>query len=996
MNGHRIIIFLYCWLLCSCYSLAQSQEIILKRYSTANGLADNSIRSLCFDSKGFLWIGTEEGLTRFDGEEFINYNRITVGTHQVGNVLNEIVEDEEGWLWVATQDGGICRFNTITNEIFRPQLITSSSNEQLLTYTLALFPNAGMMVGTDKGIYYSADRKSFTQLPDTLDVPCYKMLEEDGKIITAEARNSSRVFDENFKCIRQLNINKSDGPHFLNTVFADTMKRFWLGAWDDKLYKVTSDHRHMTMIDLASDKDVMAATDEIMCITEQLNHQLWLGTKKGELWQYNTVSGLAERILISPKESGKLYGNKIYCMLTDKYHRTWIGTNNGLHVYDRTTSRFDITYVDDAVPITSFLRQGENLYIGGLGGFYKLHDEKLERLSDKIHIYSMASKNANEIWLGTQQALMTYSTDANRISVPIKNYNIQKLDINQITSSRFTFLQKHKSNLFVNIYGYGLMVVDSNMDWFVNQLTTEQGGDNLLNGMFQDSKGRLWLMGSLTGLMLCNTNEMHQPEKATTIYSTWKNKLYSKGLRSKQITSMVETKNGDLLVGTLGGGLYRFDPTNEEEPFSYLHAPYQSIRSMIKDDQDRIWMIASGTLLCYDPYLAKWKIYDEKEGIPKEGLQGKLFKDINGTIYASGNGFFLSFNPMDMVKSTEIPRTKITHVKIMDQSRDDLIHQTQIDLPYHQNFITIQFSSLCYSNAGSSTFFFMLKGLDKEWRDNNSLNSVTYSALPPGEYEFLVKAVSAEGIENEEPTLLKIVVHPAFYETWWFIGLMGLLLIGIVYAIIRYRNQQRAHLELVRNKIARDLHDDIGSALGSISFFSETAKRTLGNQDRNNTAIVLDKIGSTSREMIENMHDIVWAVNPRNDSFDQVLLRMKNYSTDLCAANNIRLSFSSDDSLSSLKLSMTERKNLFLIFKETLYNSIKYANCTHITVQIGEYRKERLRMTIQDNGAGFDINAVRSQGNGLRNMKTRAEEMGAKYEIQSQPGSGTTTTVILD
>lgn len=996
MNGHRLIIFLVYWFLGVHHLFAQAPDIILKRYSTANGLADNSIRSLCFDSNGFLWIGTEEGLSRFDGEEFINYNRITVGTHRVGNVLNEIIEDEQGWLWVATQDGGICRFNPITNEIFRPQLISRNGNEQLLTYTLALFPNAGMMVGTDKGIYYSSDRQHFVQLQDSIEGPCYKLIAVEGHIITAEARYSSRVFDKDLNCIRQLKPQASNSVEFLNTVFMDSMKQFWLGAWNHRLYKTTADFRNVTGIELRSTTAAMAQTDEIVCITEQLHHHLWIATKQGELWQYNTISGLAERIPISSKESGKLYGNKIYCLLTDNYYRTWIGTNNGLHVYDRTSSRFDITYVDDAVPITSFLRHGEDLYIGGLGGFYRLRNDKLDCLNNQLQIYSIANKSEKDIWLGTQQALMTYSPADNQLTYPLKNYNPQKLNINQINSSRFTFLEHYKSMFFVNVYGYGVMNVEPTLDWTMNQVTTVQGGDNLLNGMFEDSKGRLWLMGSLTGLMLCDTNQLRYPIERKEIFRIWKNKLYTKGLRSKQITSMVETNTGELLVGTLGGGLYRFDPANEEAPFQYLHAPYQSIRSMVKDNSGHIWMIASGNLLCYDPHLSKWNIYDENEGIPKEGLQSRLYKDRDGSIYASGNGFFLRFNPMDMVKSTETPRTKITHIKIMDQSRDDLIHQSQINLPYNQNFITIQFSSLCFSNAGSSNFYFMLKGLDKEWRDNNHLNTVTYSALPPGEYEFLVKAVSAEGFEDQEPARLKILVHPAFYETWWFIGLIGLVLISIVYSTIRYRKHQQAKLELVRNKIARDLHDDIGSALGSISFFSETAKRTLENQDHKSTSIVLDKIGSTSREMIENMHDIVWAVNPMNDSFDQVLLRMKNYSTDVCAANNIQLTFRSDDSLSSLKLSMTERKNLFLIFKESLYNSIKYANCTKITVHIGEHKKERLRMTIEDNGIGFDVNEVRHRGNGLRNMKTRAEEMGAKYDIQSQPGKGTSTTVILD
>jgi len=254
----------------------------------------------------------------------------------------------------------------------------------------------------------------------------------------------------------------------------------------------------------------------------------------------------------------------------------------------------------------------------------------------------------------------------------------------------------------------------------------------------------------------------------------------------------------------------------------------------------------------------------------------------------------------------------------MDQQRDDLLQNTAIHLPYDNNFISIDFASLCFSNAVSAKFQYKLNGVDKEWRDNGTLNSVSYSALSPGKYEFQVKAISGEGLEDPHGAMLLFIVATPFYSTWWFITIIVAALGMITWLVYRAKKRQDLQLEFVRNKIARDLHDDIGSALGSISFFSETAKRTLDNNQKENTALVLNKIGSTSREMIENMHDIVWAVNPLNDSFDHVLLRMKNYSTDLCASNNIKLIFKEQDGLSGVKLSMSERKNLFLIFKEAL------------------------------------------------------------------------------
>ena len=218
----------------------------------------------------------------------------------------------------------------------------------------------------------------------------------------------------------------------------------------------------------------------------------------------------------------------------------------------------------------------------------------------------------------------------------------------------------------------------------------------------------------------------------------------------------------------------------------------------------------------------------------------------------------------------------------------------------------------------------------------------------------------------------------------------GILLMGLLFFFVyrSYHTRQLLKLQTLRNKIASDLHDDIGSTLSSISIFSLMARE--GSKE---VIPMLDQIGEYSRNMLESMADIVWNINPTNDNFEKILLRMKSLAFEMLGAKNIDFEFNTDETLTNFKLSMELRKNLYLIFKEATNNLVKYSQADSAIFSI-THSKNNLTMLIRDNGKGFDINRE-SQGNGLRNMKNRAEEIGAKFLIESEPGKGTTIQLLI-
>jgi signal transduction histidine kinase len=223
----------------------------------------------------------------------------------------------------------------------------------------------------------------------------------------------------------------------------------------------------------------------------------------------------------------------------------------------------------------------------------------------------------------------------------------------------------------------------------------------------------------------------------------------------------------------------------------------------------------------------------------------------------------------------------------------------------------------------------------------------------------------------------------------YFIALLVSFVIISLFVYRNYRISQDLKLQTLRNKIASDLHDEVGSTLSSIAIFSEVAQ-----QQSREVIPLLATINESARKMLDAMADIVWTINPENDQFEKIILRMRSFAYELLGAKQIEFKFEADDDIGNIKLPMSARKNLYLIFKEATNNLVKYAEASHANFSINGTR-DNLSMVISDNGKGFDLNKQGS-GNGLKNMRMRAEEIGARILIESAPDKGTTIHLLLN
>jgi len=395
----------------------------------------------------------------------------------------------------------------------------------------------------------------------------------------------------------------------------------------------------------------------------------------------------------------------------------------------------------------------------------------------------------------------------------------------------------------------------------------------------------------------------------------------------------------------------------------------------------------------------------------KDGLQGDEFnryafcKTKNNLLYFGGVNGFNFFDPKQLLDNTFNPNVVITDIKLNNisvntKSEDAVITKPayllkELELKYSQNILTIEFASLDYTASKNNLYQYQLEGFDSHWIQSGTNHSATFTNLDPGTYVFNVKGSNNDGVFNETPASITIIVLPPWYMTWWFRLLVALSVVASAYSFYRYRINKILEMHEVRNTIARDLHDEIGSNLSTISIFSEVASANLHADDKVNP--MLKKITEYTQLSQEAMSDIVWMINTKNDRFENVIFRMQALATEMIESKNMHLNFIADENLKQTTLEMNRRKNFYLIFKEALNNITKYSNASEVTIALKRI-DNNISMSVIDNGKGFDTssnNPTKKGGNGLINMEKRARALNGTLKLESVAGKGTSVELFF-
>ncbi len=1012
-----ILVFLLCRV-----SLAQNSSLYFEKIGTQNGLSNDHVNCILQDQRGFIWIGTDDGLNRYDGQYFVIFrNRPGDSTSISGNMISGLHEDKDGVLWISTLDGGISKYDhrkPVAKQFRQYKNIPGDSLSIPINAINALVEdkqnNLWLASAGFNVIRFNKQTGKFDR-PVAVGPRTVLDLETDGQGIIWVGKQGGGLLKIDPVTLKHESDKRYEDlyaqlPHVtITTLFCDKEKNMWYGSWDKILYKY----------DVASKREIAFQqnkngnsfiNDEITSFGEDAQGRIWIGCRTRGLQLFDKTTQQFHNYEHNPAQEGSVAGNNIRCIYIDRTGKTWIGTNKGISISNPIQQQFRQTFLplpansgNDIVIYDFYKDEKEDLWIGTNAGIY------LQPKNSNTFIHRPLSYKGNPLlvskffkgsdgtfYIGTNYSFFVYDRIKNAIQL-LPNTE-KDLVMSQIISSRVVSVVEDRIDdhpvLIVSPYGHFLAYYDlvekqwvSRRDSVKRILEKFNIKDNLVRKLYKTSSGNIWLANAQQGLGEWVTHS--QPA-----ISFYKNDPFRKeGLSNNNVYDIAEDAQKNLWISTYGGGLHYMDASTKK--IQHLPATDNLLEGIMPDEKGNVWMISNGSLQKYDKGLKSSSSFHLPDIYKSGGVSGYMYRDEEGKIYVAGKNYFIRFDPDSVKDYRRQPGVFLTDFKIFNESYGHLLEEKTIRLGYRQNYFTLEFSAPDFSLTEPMQYSYMLEGWDKGWVDNGTRNFATFSNLEGGTYTFRVRASNNPGTWSEQEQRLTIVIVPPFWKRGWFYLLCALVAGGSAYAVYRYRINELLKRQAIRNKIAQDLHDSVGSTLSSISVYSQVAKIYKQKNQEDELQDTLEKIGNTSGEMISEMSDIVWAINPRNDSMEKIIQRMESFARPLLQTRNISLKFDYDKAILYVNLPMEDRKNFYLIFKEAVNNALKYSDCRNLRVSI-QYHQSEVQLTVRDDGKGFDTEKLKTlaakslSGNGLNNMKRRAAEMKGKCWIESAPEKGTT------
>ena len=923
-----------------------SQKLSLRTYDSGDGLIRSMVISVFQDSKGFLWVGTSDGVARFDGVEFHTF---TTSDGLVNNYVNDIIEDGNGSLWIATAAGlSKYRDGSFTNFTTNEGLPSNS--------VLSLLYNENVIwIGTGNGVgKYSLHEKSLVSvnsgyvLSDRFIRALY--FDSRGYLWAGTERGLYVLQNDTFK---QYLPEEKELRVQIHDIIKDTKNNIWIASLGDGVFVLDQEgiRKHYTIDDgLSSDRVVDLMLDS--------RGYIWGGTFGGGVIRFSPDLPIEE----VSREQG-LPSMTVRSIIEDKEGNIWFGTHNGLSRYRNDGI---VYYTSDhglaSNMVTGILQVGDAIWFGTYGsGLSILHDGDFKTITSRDGlpfdvIRNLYKTQDGTIWIATHRGVSQY------IDGTFRNYSEYDGLAYDVVLSIF---EGQQNDMWFGTYGRGVSVLQKG-DF--TTLTQEDGvGSNVVHSIVQDEEGALWFATN------CGVARKNNHTRTSKYYHI------EDGLPSDTVRSIYITDNDDVWFCT-DRGIAIYDghsitSYNKEDGLSD-----DRCRFIISDSGKNLWIGTNRGVSKFDG--ERFYNYNVDTGLPSNEMNtNAAYVDRDGNLWFGTTRGVIMFDPDKRNDVSVPPPVYITGVTIAEEDRD---LSQPIQMQYNENNLQISFVGIQLSAPAATEYRYKLVGRDNDW-NITTIGTVNYSSLPPGEYTFKVKAVNRYGIKSTKPATLSFTIAPPFWSTWWFLVLSATIIIGIAFGIHRYRIGKVLELERLRTRIASDLHDDVGSTLTKISIYSDLVH---DEQDREKMRMRAKKIGVMTREVISTLSDVVWTIDARNDTVEDLISRMKEFAHAVLSARDITVSFRTNNISGKKRLSDEVRQNIFLIFKESVNNIAKHAQANEVYIEL-KSSQNTLIMMIQDDGIGIYNNRGKN-GQGLRNMTMRAEKVGGQLQIKNNMGTNIT------
>ncbi|MDR9364796.1 MAG: two-component regulator propeller domain-containing protein [Balneolaceae bacterium] len=931
--------------------VAKAQYLPFRTYSIEVGLSESVAQALIQDQRGYIWVGTGYGLNRFDGVSFKQYYE---DDGLASNDVHALFQDSEGTIWVGTEFGiSILRGDT---------LVTPSSVSHLNEYPVISITEdqeGNFWFGTESnGAWILEKNGNLVSVNETMGISMQWVQTiysaSDGTIWIGSRGGLARINDDQ---VRYHSTENGLPDNRIRHITGDDFGRIWIGTFSGL---VKYENGNLSIYDRSDG----LLDEKIQTITVEDRNRVWLGTEIG-------VSLFDGRNFQNYTRAEGVPGTIVQSSLLDHEGNMWFGTLGGgmcIYVGDYFQS-FNIENGLTNNVITGFA-EGPNgdVWIATYGGGLLRHDgesfqpyDESDGLVDNI-VFSFLLDSQNRFWIGTRGGISIYEDG---------QFNTVSPDRFPFGMVRKIYEDVEKDEYWIATYESG--VIQLQEEGYIQHHTENGFLNNTVMDIKRDEQGNYWF-ATYGGVAMYDGEQFE--------YLTM-----AEGLPSNGVIHIHIDHNGDKWFSTFNGvakydgeSIERLSQSEQIDLITYF---------TIQDLENQYWVGTNRGLYRLNPdelleaentleRLQSFRVYNKNQGLIANELNaGASYVASDGTIWLGTVEGLSHFYPSEIREINAPPGIEFEEVMVSGRMINP---KGQHDFDNDENFVQISYSGLSYEAPDQIFYEYRMRGLDQGWQITTE-RTIRYPSLSPGEYEFQLRAYNADGFVSAKRARFSFDIAYPYYLQWWFFVLIILVIVGLILFSIRYfRIKKQVDIERMRVQIASDLHDDVGSSLTELALQTDFLQAVTSGDDVKKT---LKQLGKHSRKIVSSLDDIVWSIDSRNDTAGDLTDRMQDYVNQVFVNGEVSVFYDFENLRMHEKLPVDVKENIYLIFKEAINNIVKHSNASRIDIRFS-FSGKSYTLEIHDNGT--KIKNDRKTGQGLRNMKMRADRIGSDVEIVSNGG----------
>ncbi|MDT3697741.1 MAG: two-component regulator propeller domain-containing protein [Ignavibacterium sp.] len=992
-------------------------------------ISENIIWAMAEDHAGNLWIGTKTGGLNKYNPETDKFENWTIDSNDAEEIsITCLYVDSKNLIWIGTYKNGVYRFNPSENKFEHWQNIPGNPKSLSENYITSIIEDKkfNIWIATYKGLNkFIPDQPDnpFKRFTDHINTSVWHLTESDfyDNTIWIGTLNGLIKFNTEDEIFLQIPLPQNFDLQYGYSVSAIVEgaaygeKILWVGTYGGIIrINLTNDYSERITYNNEGKRELLS--NQIHDLLIDRSGVIWIATDNAVNFycpkrsKFNNLIS-AEHFL---KIVSQLSENNIRAIAQTKDKSIWFGTDVGLIGVQTSNSK------------SSIIKSAE---------------------LSALNVWCLYNSNNDKLWIGTYgQGLKELNLNTNRIKswkVNNPNFNISAFGYVK------TVLEDNDGMIWLGFWGAGLSRLNpqtSKVDhWRNEQNNSSSLSYNDVWVTFKDKFGRIWIGTNGGGL------DLYQGEDKKNFYNWSADEGSKQNLSSNNIFTIYESVEGNkkkdhsiLWIGT-ANGLNKFEVTNDSgsRNGSELNVKIKyytvedglhdnSVESILEDKNGNLWIGTSSAVSFFDIRKEQFINYTTADGLSGSSFNSGAAIKLSDEIILLGCTAGLNiFNPNRITKSDYYPPVIITDFEILNQPVENNtspeivvneLNNESVDLSYYQNDLSFQFASLDYNAPDENKYAYFMEGFDRDWIYSGKRRFVTYTNLDPGEYVFKVKATNSDGVWSNQVAEIFITINPPFWKTWWAYSIYTIVFLGTMTFIrsteikrrekkeedrlrrereearlreaeLKAKNiEQEKELEnqKIRNRIAQDLHDEIGSNLSSISLMSELIQ--IDEKINQEVSEKIKRIHKVAKGSTQSIRDIVWLTNPSSDSLKELIAKMKEVADNTLGKFNLKFDYPQE--VVEINLLPETKRNIFFIYREALNNIIKHADAKSVEIKF-HIESNSILLSMKDDGKGFNTELI-SSGNGLKNIKSRAKEINAQLKIESNQGIGSLLELITN